>query len=1037
MSENPRRPAGRNYALPVYLLFFLSGFCGLVYEIIWMRRFAVSFGNTTYAITVVLAAFMAGLAAGSRWVGRLADSPDRKASLFSYYGWMEILVGVYCLSFERLLTAQNGVLLWFYHSFAPSTALSLAFKFLLAALLLLGPTILMGGTLPVLIKALSASLPEVGRTTGRLYFVNCLGAVFGTLAVAFWMIPAFGLSFSTALAAAVNIAVGLVALALRGRVSEPEAAVEEAGSLAGEAPQDSEPAVVVRWALAGIFISGFTAMVYEIAWTRLLSLVLGSSTYSFAVMLAAFISGIALGSLLISRFMPRIERPARIFALCQVAVALSVLAMLPLYSKLPLFFIWCRTLVNFSYPAHAAFEFAVCLLVMLVPTTLIGMGFPLVGRLASSGLSSVAGKVGGVYAVNTLGNILGSLTCALALIPGLGIKHTLELALLLNLAAGLAILAAPGRQKFRRAALVYTLSAAGLLAYFLLAPDWDRKILTGGSFRYHPGVNATPENYLRSARGRELLYYREGISTTVAVEREDTLIMLRVNGKVDASNGLDMHTQLLLAHLPMLLHGNVGQMLVIGAGSGVTCAAALSHPELKSLECAEISPEVIEGSRFFAELNRRYWEDARLKIVLDDGRNYLFRSEEKYDLIASEPSNPWIAGIGNLYTVEFYRNCLERLAPGGLICQWIHLYEMDEKVLKTIIRTFTESFPRTLGFSSMEDNDVLLIGSAGELSFDLEGLAWRMRVGATAADLASIGITSPFILLSNQIFDPQGLQRWAGIGPLNSDNFPLVEYEAPRGFFEANKVKLPDKYRFRSGRTLLASYLNTHQVSADELAGLALYQLRSGSGYNYLVYSALADALEREPEHPLALKLMARLLVERKKYREAEEYISRLPATGITEKELLELQYPLALAFAERRSASFLARPDFSSAVNILRRLSALEPANSFHPYRLGETCAQMGEPRLAAESFETALALRAREDRPLSPEPEEIINRIGGAWLEAEDYERAAYWYTRMAREYPDNDLGPAMLKLIIMERLLSEGGGTDAGSLRRALEK
>jgi hypothetical protein len=337
----------------------------------------------------------------------------------------------------------------------------------------------------------------------------------------------------------------------------------------------------------------------------------------------------------------------------------------------------------------------------------------------------------------------------------------------------------------------------------------------------------------------------------------------------------------------------------------------------------------------------------------------------------------------------------------------------------------------------MEDNDVLLIGAAGELPSDLEGLAARMSGRATAADLASIGITSPFILLSNQVFDPQGLQRWAGIGPLNSDNFPLVEYEAPRGFFEANKVKLPDKYRFRSGRTLLARYLRTHQVSADELAGLALYQLKSGGGYNYLVYAALSDALEREPEHPPALKLMAGLLVERKKYREAEEYIGKLAATGIAEKELLELQYPLAFAFAERRSASFLGRPDFSAAVKIQQRLAELEPAGSLHPYRLGETYAQMGEQRLAATSFETALALRLKEDHPLTPEPEEIINRIGGAWLEAEDYKRAAYWYTRMEREYPDNPLGPAMLKLIVMERLLSEGGGTDAGALRRALEK
>ena len=196
---------GRRLVILVYLLFFLSGFCGLVYEIIWMRRFAVSFGNTIFAITVVLAAFMGGLAAGSRWFGLLADSPGRKASLFTYYGWMEIGIGVYCLGFERLLEAQKQIILWFYHTLDPSTAASVGFKFLLSALLLIVPTILMGGTLPVLIKALSRRLPDVGRITGKLYFVNCFGAVFGTIAVAFWMIPSLGLALSTALAAAATV----------------------------------------------------------------------------------------------------------------------------------------------------------------------------------------------------------------------------------------------------------------------------------------------------------------------------------------------------------------------------------------------------------------------------------------------------------------------------------------------------------------------------------------------------------------------------------------------------------------------------------------------------------------------------------------------------------------------------------------------------------------------------------------------------------------------------------------------------------------
>ena len=1026
---------GRRLVILVYLLFFLSGFCGLVYEIIWMRRFAVSFGNTIFAITVVLAAFMGGLAAGSRWFGLLADSPGRKASLFTYYGWMEIGIGVYCLGFERLLEAQKQIILWFYHTLDPSTAASAGFKFLLSALLLIVPTILMGGTLPVLIKALSRRLPDVGRITGKLYFVNCFGAVFGTIAVAFWMIPSLGLALSTALAAAANIAIGLAALALRGRIPEPESSVPEAKTEWSEKAPAAEPQAALRWSLTGIFISGFTAMVYEIAWTRILSLVLGSSTYSFSLMLAAFISGIALGSFLIARFMERINRPAYIFALCQIAVGLSVLAMLPLYSYLPVFFIRCRELVNFSYEAHEVFKFIVCLGVMLVPTTAIGMGFPLVSRLAAGEMSKMGAKVGGVYALNTMGNILGTVLCGFMMIPMLGLKLTLETSLFLNLFTGVAILAVLSTGKAVQAIKVPVSLALVVSAYFLLAPDWDRLILTGGAFRYRPSTGVTAENFSKRVRSLDLLFYREGISSTVTVEQSDSNLMLRINGKVDASNKLDMQTQILLAHLPMLLHENPARVLVIGAGSGTTCGAALAHPELESLCCVEISPGVVEASRFFADYNRRYWEDPRTEIVVDDGRNFLFRSKEKWDVITSEPSNPWIAGIGNLYTEEFYGNCRERLEPGGIICQWIHLYEMEKSVLKTILITFRKAFPHAIAFGSIEDTDLLLIGSEEKLSVDFEAFARRMKYDKVAADLKRIGISSLFTMLSTQIFDTRGMQRWAGIGPINSDNFPVVEYRAPRGFFHASRIFLPDRYRLGEGNTLLANYLQIHEPAVDELLEVARYQIHAG--ITSMVYSAVADALEIQPDHPDALRLMAHLLTERKKFSEASEVIGRLSAAGATEKEILELEYPLATALAERVSASFLRKPDFSRALEIKRLLIEMEPERSIHHYHLGETYERMRKYREAAQAFEAALELRLLEQGSETVEPPLIIHKIGNSYLEDQDFERASYWYERMCQEYPDEPLGPAMLRLVNIERLSAEEGSPDAEKLRQALEK
>ncbi len=1021
-------------ALALYALFFLSGFCGLVYEIIWMRRFAVGFGNTTYAVTVVLAAFMAGLAAGSKLFGRLADNPNRKHSLLTYYGWMEIAIGVYCLAFDNLLGVQRSVMLWVYGAVDPTGVLSLAAKFGLSMLLLIVPTLLMGGTLPVLIKALSKRLPEVGKVTGRLYFINSTGAVAGTLAAAFWMIPSLGLPFSTAIAAAINILVGMAALGLRGRLDEPACAkAPAAASSADNPPGEPISGRVVTLALAGIFVSGFTAMVYEISWTRVLSMVLGGSTYSFALMLAAFISGIALGGLLISTLIDRITNPARAFAVLQGVIALSVLAMLPLYSRLPLFFLSVREVIVFNYEAHEAFKFVVCLLVMLIPATAFGMGFPLVARLATGRMSEVAGRVGGVYALNTLGNIAGSALCGLAMVPLLGLKLTIETAVVLNLLTCLTLLAAVGGGRRLKVAAFAT-GAAALSAYFLLAPGWDRHLLTGGAFRYHSaGPGSSAGNFYRSAHEREFVYYREGVSTTVSVERDGETLMLRVNGKVDASNEFDMNTQYLLAHLPMLLHDAPRRVLVIGAGSGATCGAALSHGELERLVCVEISPGVAEASRLFEDINRRYWEDPRTELVIDDGRNYLFRDDSRWDVITSEPSNPWIAGIGNLYTEQFYETCARRLAPGGLICQWIHLYEMDESVLRTILITFTRTFPHAVGFSSVENNDLLLIGSRKPIEMDFGAISKRMAGPEVAADLERIGITSLFTLLATQVFDEHGIRQWAGIGPVNSDDFPIVEYSAPRGFFNADRVDLPSEYRLAGADNFLSRYVRGHPPTADELVETARYQMVSGM--TYLVFSALADALERAPEHRQGLELMVRLLTERKKYAEAMEVLARLRATGAEPLTLLELEYPPALALAERTGASLIDPPDFSRPVEIKRALIALEPERATHYYDLGETFRAARRWTEAAEAFEKALALGKGTGDSGLPETPLVLHMIGESLLLAGEPERAGQVYDRLLREYPGNELGSSMLRLIAYRKLLERQGTPDVERLRELL--
>ncbi len=1030
-------PGRSSLSLILHILFFLSGFSGLVYEVLWTRRFGLSFGNTTYATTLVLSAFMGGLALGSRYLGRLADRLEGRVSGLTLYGWMEIGVGVYCLGFERILAAQDSLLLAIYRAFDPGRTATLTLKFGLAFVILLLPAILMGGTLPVLIKRLGGELRAVGRVTGSLYFINCLGAVAGALTVAFWLVPGFGVSFSYAAAAAFNIAAGVGALALRTRFDCLPENQTEADSLPETSPETvPAPATEagLRWALVGIFVSGLTAMLYQVAWVRLLSLVLGSSTYSFALMVAAFISGIALGSLLVARFMERVRSAAALFGLCQTGIGLAVLAMLPTYSRLPLFFLASREAVNFGYGAHEIFKYVVCLVVMLVPTTLFGMGFPLVSRLAARSVRGLAGRIGNVYALNTAGNILGAALGGLALIPLVGLKSSLEIAVALNLATGATILLALGperRQLARRALIV---SAAGAALYLGLAPGWDRQLLTSGVYRIH-AVGADAAAHLAASSRRELLFYREGVSAVVTVEHSGSLTSLTVNGKTDASTGLDMPTQLLQAHLPMLLHPAPQRVLVIGAGSGVTCGAALAHPELQRLVCVEISPEVLDASRLFAPWNRRYWEDPRVRCVVEDGREYVFRGPEQFEVITSEPSNPWIAGIGNLYTREFYSCCRARLTADGVFCQWIHLYEMEEGVLKTILRTFLEAFPQAVAFSSVENNDLLLIGPAGALSVDFAALERRMAQPEVAADLRGISLDRPFVLLTTQVFDNPALRRWAGIGPLNTDNFPRVEYLAPRGFFLAERVILPERDRLsQQGSTLLRQWLNYHTPQVQDFLDLARYQGRSG--YTGMMYAALQDALALEPRAPQALELLARLLTGRKKYAEAAAVLDSLNDTAaLSAAQMLNLRFPVALALDERSAASFVHPPDFSLSLAIKSALADLEPARSLHRFDLGDILCRMGDYARAEAQFDAALELRDADTDPSAPDRAILLQRAGQAALEAGAFDRAAAWFARYAGQFPDDPLGPAMQRLVILERLGASGQPVDAATLRKAL--
>jgi spermidine synthase len=834
--------------LVVALLFIFSGITGLIYQIVWFKYLALFLGNTTYAQTVVLATFMGGLAIGAWLWGRRADASKRPLAV---YAGLEIGIGIYCLLYPAFIGfLRDGFIAIVHAANLPSDgAAVLALKFLLSLLTLLLPTVLMGGTLPVLVKALSQSLEESGKNVALLYFLNSFGAVLGSALGGFVFVPQIGLRASMLLTAIINIVIGLCALLLNKRASQASKPESEM------APESEHvfPAKEMSIALIVAGISGMASMMYEIGWVRLLVLVLGSSTYSFSLMLIAFITGITLGSWIVSSLITRIKNLFAFLAVCQAGAAMALCATLPLYGRLPYYFVHLGKILQRSettYPIFLSLQFVFCFLVMVVPTIFLGMTLPVASRIATRSLSVLGKSIGNVFSINTLGTVLGSLLAGLALIPLIGIKHTIEVGLGLNILMALLVLfsgARPARSvRFAGGGLVLAVA----LIYFLMAPNWSQAVSLSGVFRLINRNAPAPKDYASFAgmfADKKVVYYREGRSATIAVgEDRDQLNpqrVLVVNGKADASTRGDLPTQTLLGQLPMLFHPQPDSVLVIGFGSGVSLGSVLMH-EVKSVDCVEISPEVIEASQFFDAVNNKPLSDPRTHLYVDDALAFLKLTSGRYHAIVSEPSNPWIAGIGNLYTAEFLNVCKQRLTEDGLMVQWFHLYEMDDETARLAFRTFRSVFPHVTIWQALT-TDIILLGSKQPLTFDPAALQAKLARPRVKENLERIQLDDFPTLLSLEMMTQNALDQYTGLGELNTEDRPLLEYRAPRAFFANNGAPgffaIDERRDLRDTGLLLTRYHAQKPLENEEwlrIGALHTTDLRGSLNYGYAVLAA-------------------------------------------------------------------------------------------------------------------------------------------------------------------------------------------------------
>lgn len=744
--------------LAIIAVFFFSGAAGLVYEIVWMRSLALIFGVTTYAVATVLATFMGGLALGSYVFGGWAD--DRRRSPLLVYAVLEAGVGLYALLVPTMLAALRTAYIALAQLELPYSLLAFG-RAGLAGAVLLPPSMLMGGTFPILVRFLVRSQSDVGRAAGILYFVNTAGALVGCMGAGFFLIERFGLLGTTRLTAAVSLAAAIAAALLARRVDTP-VEPEPDRSAAPPSALDGLRASTVRMALVCIGVSGFTSLAYEVLWTRALLRYVYNSTYAFTTMLATFLAGIALGSALHAALLRGRKRPLLLFALLEAGIGLGFALSAGLFLDLQrISTAMLGSDVVGSFGVSVLTMFVHASLILLLPAVCLGATVPLATEICVRGLSHLGGSVGRVYAVNTLGAILGSLGAGFVLIPILGMHQTLTALIGTNFLLALLLVAVGGESARFRFGVGATVVACGIGIAALLPADLFTR------------------NY--TSPGNKIIFYREGVTDTVAViEGKSGPRAIVYEDRRGTSGTTSYPWNYLLGHLPMLLHpGEPRTVLHICFGVGNSLSAVVAHESLERVDNVELSPHVLEAAQYFWT-NDEVLSHPKVRTIIDDGRNFVMASRERYDVIVLEPPQTFTSGVINLYTREFYRDAEARLAPDGLMMQWVPYAESPLDEERMLFRAFYDVFPNSTAWRLREGGPILFVGTKRPLEIDYQRLRERMRRGQVGKDLELIEMDDVDHLLALFVFDTPAFREFALKAPPVTDDRTVLDFSMPR-----------------------------------------------------------------------------------------------------------------------------------------------------------------------------------------------------------------------------------------------------------------
>jgi len=941
--------------------FAASGAAALIYQVAWVRLLTLSLGHTVAAASTVLAAFMGGLALGAWAAGR---ATVQRAPTLAMYAVLELLIAATAIALPSMLGAFDPFLIRAYADGAAPTSFALARVAVCFSLLGI-PAAAMGATYPIAVAWLcrfeaNGSVRDQRPTAvaGALYAANSAGAAAGALAAGFWLIESLGLRGTTWVAVFLNVAAAAVAFRLD-RFSPVAPTATPSRRRTKRDVQAARAVATPRPILAACAaaLSGCAALMYEVLWTRLLALTFGPTTYAFATMAASFIAGIALGSSLGIWIARRDTNAPLWLGATLIATAVSTVSAAAFTaSYLPL--LVAQDVATHTEVGSLFLRQAITIVLVLLPASVsLGATFSLALAAASAGIESAGRETARVYTANTLGAVSGALIAGFLLVPRFGLQSTFVYvsAALVAAGSGIAILATPRsttrRLTVRAAAPLVGAAALGIMALGL--GEWDRDLITSGAYKY---ARRMPVEALEpSLRAGHLEYYREGSAGTVSVRRLAGSRALAIDGKVDASNGGDMLTQRLLGLLPTLLHSNPRDALVIGLGSGVTADAVLASGEVRRLDIVEISPEVAEASAYFDRENHKVLQKPQVRLLIGDGRSHLRLSTQQYDVIVSEPSNPWMAGVAALFTREFFQAARARLRDQGIFCQWSHTYEIAEYDLRSIVRTFASVFPEGTMWL-VGEGDLLLIGSvAPGIDQRLATLIERSQMHAVPTLLADVGVppsAAPFVLLSMFAGGPRLLADFGNGASVQIDDRMSLEFTAARAMHDPPEGHAARLRALAAGSELPpAAAAVTRNARADEWVARGDAELRAEAFA--LAHESFRRAATLDSQSARALRGSTEAAAAMRQLAAESDWLSTLAASE-----------PHNAAVRVELSHARAALGDAEGAIAAARDAARIAPSSAEPLEQLASVFADLGDtPRLTSAADDLVSRFPARDE--------------------------------------------------------------------------